>query len=135
MAWAKYRSDETIACAAWGCWAMALLVFTIVFIFTVWPTMSEEMTWTKDECFVVSHLPNSFQHLTKPTNSAVGGTPAQNTDSVVTNVLPLQVSHNTSCLDLKLGYCGPAADVFLLSRDTNNLVCTTVWTPLRCARN
>eukprot|EP00290_Baffinella_frigidus_P010603 CAMPEP_0180151538 /NCGR_PEP_ID=MMETSP0986-20121125/22194_1 /TAXON_ID=697907 /ORGANISM="non described non described, Strain CCMP2293" /LENGTH=247 /DNA_ID=CAMNT_0022098863 /DNA_START=150 /DNA_END=893 /DNA_ORIENTATION=+ len=94
MAWVKYRSDETIACAAWGCYVVSIFVFTIVFVFTVLPTLSEEMSWTKDECFVVSH--------------------------------------NTTCLDLRLSYCGPSADVFLLSRSENNLVCTTVSTGPVC---
>jgi hypothetical protein len=57
MAWAKYRSDETVGAIAWFCYLLFFFTFSIVFAFVVWPTMSEEMSWAGDQCFVVSFHP------------------------------------------------------------------------------
>ena len=57
MAWARYRSDETVGAIAWFCYLLFFFTFSIVFAFVVWPTMSEEMSWAGDQCFVVSFHP------------------------------------------------------------------------------
>lgn len=42
---------------AWFCYLLFFFTFSIVFAFVVWPTMSEEMSWAGDQCFVVSFHP------------------------------------------------------------------------------